>query len=140
MMLSEVGSNVKAPDTQLFVIDANGKKQKEILPSGEEISVGMPNTAPPVITGPRTVDYRGTITLTADKAVNFTTDSNYITLEKVDEKTVKVTSTKNFIKTGSAEIKATPVNGGDAVTVTVKVKPTFWQWLMIIFLFGWIWM
>ena len=98
----------------------------------------------PAIIGPTTVDYKGTTTLIADQPVNFTTDSQYVTLERINDTTVKVTSTKNFIKNGSAVIKATPIDGDiyddEATTITVKVKPTFMQWMQIIFLFGWIWM
>jgi len=49
-----------------------------------------------------------------------------------------VQSAKNFWKTGSAVITAKC----ESVTATcsVSVSPSFWQWLLIIFLFGWIWM
>ena len=56
---------------------------------------------------------------------------------KVDSATGKITSQKAFWKTGSATIKAE--NSEGSVEFNVKVRPTFWQWLMTIFLFGWIW-
>ena len=50
----------------------------------------------------------------------------------------RITSLKNFSKTGSATIKAT--NSAGSVEFNVSVKPTFMQWIMIVVLFGWIWM
>ena len=133
-----IGSWNEEAEMTLFIEDKPDLLDDELVWPSEIVPYPFENTL--TITGPTTVDYKGTITLTADKPVNFTTDSKYITLEKVDSQTVKVTSTKSFIKTGSAEIKATPIGGGEATTVTVKVKPTFIQWLMIIILFGWLWM
>jgi len=50
----------------------------------------------------------------------------------------KITSLKNFSKTGSATIRA--ANSAGFVEFSVSVKPTFMQWIMIVVLFGWIWM
>jgi uncharacterized protein YjdB len=50
----------------------------------------------------------------------------------------KITSLKNFIKTGTAQITAT--NSAGSVTFNVKVAPTSLQWFLCIVLFGWIWM
>ena len=50
----------------------------------------------------------------------------------------KITSLKNFSKTGSATIRAT--NSAGFVEFNVRVQPTFMQWIMIIILFGWLWM
>ena len=99
-----------------------------------------PNTDPPIITGPETVKYKGTITLKSDKSVEFTTNSKYITLKKIDDKTVEVISVRSFRKSNRSVIIATPTAGGDITMVDIKVKPSFGQWLLIIFLFGWIWM
>jgi len=97
-------------------------------------------TVKPAVTGIKDIEYRGSITLTSTNVdAVFTTSSKYVTITKVDDKTVKVTSKRGFIKTGSATITATPVGGGEPVNINVKVKPSFVQWLMIIFLFGWIW-
>jgi hypothetical protein len=50
----------------------------------------------------------------------------------------KITSTKNSNKLGTATITAKNESG--TVEFNVRVSPTFAQWLMIIFLFGWCWM
>ena len=47
-------------------------------------------------------------------------------------------SSKAFSKTGSATITVYDAKNNSA-TCTVTVKPTWWQWLIIILLFGWIW-
>jgi len=55
----------------------------------------------------------------------------------VDQSTGKISSQKAFWKTGLATIKAQ--NSAGSIEFNVKVRPTSWQWLMTIFLFGWIW-
>jgi hypothetical protein len=83
-----------------------------------------------------TIDYVGSKQLSVTgEDITWSGSNKYIT---VDQKTGVITSTKNFIKTGSAQIIAS--NSAGSVAFNVKVKPTFLQWLMIIFLFGWIWM
>jgi len=100
----------------------------------------IPNN-PPVIEGPGTaaMPYRGSMILRANQAVTFNTGSRYVRLEQLDEKTVKVTSTwRFFCKSGKVAIMAT-TGDGDSAAVTVSIKPTFWQYIVIILLFGWIW-
>lgn len=82
-----------------------------------------------------TLDYVGSKQLSVTgESITWSGGNQYVSVDQ----TGKITSTKNFIKTGSAAITAS--NSAGSVTFNVKVKPTFWQWLMIIFLFGWIWM
>jgi len=96
------------------------------------------NVAPAIVGDKNvTIDYLGEKQLQATGADLSWSSSNtkYVT---VDASTGKITSQKNFIKTGSVAIRAT--NSAGYVEFNVKVKPTFIQWIMIIFLFGWIWM
>jgi len=94
----------------------------------------------PTIVGDKniTVDYRGEKQLgslvTGNGLTWSSSNTKYVT---VDVATGKITSAKSFIKTGSVTITAQ--NNAGKVELSVKVKPTFMQWLMIIFLFGWIW-
>ena len=82
-----------------------------------------------------TVDYVGSKQLSVTgESVTWSGSNQYVSVGQ----TGKIASAKNFIKTGSATITAS--NSAGSVTFNVKVKPTFWQWLMIIFLFGWFWM
>ena len=46
-----------------------------------------------------------------------------------------VTATGN----GTATITATSEDGGKTASCTVTVKLAWWQWLIKIMLFGWIW-
>ena len=89
----------------------------------------------PVITGSGcAVRYRGTITLAADQTVEWGGSNKYV--EVHPDGTVE--SLKGFCKTGKATVTATA--NGLTTSYTVRVKPSFCQWLEIIFLFGWIWM
>jgi len=92
---------------------------------------------PGAVRGPATVDYRGSIQLASEGATGWkvTAGGSYVSVDNSG----KVTSKRSFIKTGSATIVATNAQG-ESVPFKVKVKPTFVQWLLIIFLFGWIWM
>ena len=95
----------------------------------------------PTITGDKnvTLDYRGEKQLsgsvTGDGLTWSSSNTKYV---QVDTNTGKITSPKSFIKTGAATITAQ--NSAGKVEFSVKVKPSFSQWLMIILLFGWIWM
>jgi len=99
-----------------------------------------PVIAAPVILGDRNValSYRGEKQLKDMVAggglVWNSSNTKYV---MVDAGTGKITSPKGFIKTGSAIISAQ--NSAGSVEFRVTVKPTFVQWLIIIFLFGWIW-
>ncbi|MCL2300474.1 MAG: hypothetical protein FWC27_10070, partial [Firmicutes bacterium] len=85
-----------------------------------------------------TLHYRGETQLnnfvTGDGLTWSSSNPKYVT---VDPNTGKITSQKSFIKTGSATITAQ--NSAGKVVFNVKVRPTFWQWILIIVLFGWIW-
>lgn len=82
-----------------------------------------------------TVDYVGSKQLSVTGGnITWSGGNNYVSVDQAG----KITSRKNFIKTGSAIIRAS--NSAGYVDFNVKVKPTFVQWLLIIFLFGWIWM
>jgi uncharacterized protein YjdB len=54
---------------------------------------------------------------------------------KVDKDTGKITAVGN----GSATITATSVANGLQDTCEITVKYSFVQWLIVIFLFGWLW-
>ena len=93
----------------------------------------------PALTGEKnvTLTYRGEKELgglAAGENLTWSSSAKYVT---VDPNTGKITSQKAFWKTGGATIKAE--NDAGYVEFNVKVRPTFWQWLLIIFLFGWIW-
>ena len=92
----------------------------------------------PIANGPTstTLEYKASQTLSVNgEGVTWSGGNKYVS---VDPQTGRITSLKNFIKTGSATITAT--NSAGSVSFNVKVAPSFLQWLMIIFLFGWIWM
>ncbi|MDR3314595.1 MAG: Ig-like domain-containing protein [Oscillospiraceae bacterium] len=83
-----------------------------------------------------TLDYKGEATLTTSaKADKWESDNE--SLVTVDQNG-KVQSVHSFTKTGSATITATAADGRTA-TCKVEVKPNWWQWILIIVLFGWIW-
>jgi len=91
-----------------------------------------------------TVGYNGSIQLTAsggNGTYTWSIDSEkYVKLDKKTGTTVSASSIKNFWKLGSATITVKDSNGMQSASFTLKVKPSFWQWIMIIALFGWIWM
>jgi len=51
---------------------------------------------------------------------------------------ITAVSVRSFTKTGSFRVTAYDYFG-ESASCTIKVKPTFTQWLIIIFAFGWIW-
>ncbi len=75
-------------------------------------------------------------TITPDKAINknviWASDNSYVAL--VDQNGI-VTA----IDRGTAIITAKTEDGGFVKTCTVTVKYNWWQWILEIFLFGWIW-
>ncbi|MCL2300506.1 MAG: DUF4091 domain-containing protein [Firmicutes bacterium] len=102
--------------------------------------VPMPPQSAPAIIGDKnvTLDYRGEKQLGGSvTGSGLTWSSSNTKYVAVDPSTGKITSPRSFIKTGSATITAR--NSAGQVELSVKVKPTIWQWLVIIFLFGWIW-
>jgi len=81
------------------------------------------------------IEYLGSVKLWASQKATWGGGNKYI---QVNPQTGEVKSVRGFIKNSSAVITATA--GGQTVHCTVSVKPTVQQWIMIIFLFGWIWM
>ena len=122
--------------------DATITANKFTMPAGpvEVKAIFEPIIAAPIILGDRDVvlSYRGKKQLqdvvAGESLVWSSSNTKYVA---VDAGTGKITSPKSFIKTGSAIITAQ--NSAGSVEFSVKVKPTFIQWLIIIFLFGWIW-
>ena len=96
-----------------------------------------PAPARPVLNGDRnvTLAYRGSKQLSVTgEALEWSSSGKCVAVDQSG----KITSAKEFVKTGSAVVRAG--NSAGYVEFNVKVRPTFWQWLQIIFLFGWIWM
>ena len=111
------------------------KKVKEVVLTGPDGKPLEGNTIK--------LQYKRSITLTTDQPVDFTTDSatrsgKKVKVEQPDTQSVKLTSTRSFFwKSGTATIQA---KAGDVTaTFEVVVKPVWWQYLIIILLFGWIW-
>ena len=94
------------------------------------------NNAPTISSGSNnvTLDYKGSKQLSVSgESVTWGGGNDYVSVDQSG----KITSKQSFIKTGSATITASNVGG--TIAFNVKVKPTFWQWIIIILLFGWIW-
>jgi hypothetical protein len=96
-----------------------------------------PNPAPLTITNaPASLYYKQSVILTASEPVTWSSNSKML---KVDPNTGRVEGVRSFIKTGTATITATSLDGQRTASVNIAIKPTFGQWLVIILLFGWIW-
>ena len=82
------------------------------------------------------LDYLGSkqLAVTGEGVTWSSSNAKYV---KVDPDTGEITSQKGFCKTASATIKAS--NSAGFAEFSVKVRPTFRQWMTVIFLFGWIW-
>ena len=81
------------------------------------------------------------LTLIYKRSDETLTASENVTWTSSNEKVVKV-DTNGHLKTvrrGTATITARSVQGGKTATCTVTVKYLWWQWLIKIFLFGFIW-
>jgi hypothetical protein len=105
----------------------------------ELVAVVEPESEPPTLTLSQTslpLDYKASATLTANESVTWKSDNKAVTVDDSG----KVISVRSFIKTPKASITATSIDGERTATCEVTVKPTWQQWLMIILLFGWIWM
>ena len=88
--------------------------------------------------------YNGTVQLSAsggNGSYTWILDSNaFATLDAAAGDTVTAKPVKNFWKLGSVTIIAEDGNGTQSEPLTLQIRPTFWQWLLIVLLFGWIWM
>jgi len=85
--------------------------------------------------------YRGSEKLTASvsgSAASVVWSSSNTSIVTVDQNgNVQSAKKFGFSKGGTATITAK--GGNTTATCTVSVKPSIWQWLLIIPLFGWIW-
>ena len=99
-----------------------------------EVPISFPTETEP-LTISRTqlqLIYHQKETMTADDTVTWQSDNDAVV--KIDPATGKLTATG----TGTATITATADDGRTA-NCTVTVQYAWWQWLIRIFLFGWIW-
>lgn len=90
-----------------------------------------------------TINYKGTVRLSENLEVNTSNDYK-LTYRSSDESIVTVDENGYVtgVGRGSAEITVTLIDAyGNEVsdTAIVTVNITWWQWLIVIFLFGWIW-
>ena len=92
------------------------------------------------IEGPSSMDYKGSTTVYATAPVVdwWTTSMKASIYPSSDGMSAAVVSERQFWKMGSIEVYARTA-AGDTFYHRIDVKPTFLQWLIIIFLFGWIW-
>ena len=138
-MLSNIGGDVVVPNVQLFITDENGIKQKEVLPDGTEVPYAEtenPSNDPTLNQTSLNLQYREKVQLTANEPVTWSSDSRMV---RVDEQTGEIESVQGFIKTGKATITATSLDGQRVYTYDITITPAWWQWLVIVPLFGWIW-
>ena len=87
------------------------------------------------IKGNSKMQYKGTQTLKVDANGEIEFKSSNPKVVSVDKKTGKVTATGKGTATITATIKGTDVSS----TIKITVSYTWWQWLIKIVLFGWIW-
>jgi len=133
-----INTTTEISDDSSLQVDSNGDGTVDQVIKPDAIIIAQ--TAPTII-GDKNISlkYREEKQLkdsvVGDGLTWSSSNSKYIS---VDTNTGRITSQKSFIKTGTAIITAQ--NSEGKVEFNVKVKPNFVQWLMIIFLFGWIWM
>ena len=84
------------------------------------------------------LQYKSSVTLTASEPVTWSSNSSAV---KVNPATGKVESISvfGFTKSGTTVITATSLDGQRTASVTIQIKPVWWQWIIIIVLFGWLW-
>jgi hypothetical protein len=105
----------------------------------QEIPVKIPINSFTLSADKLNVRYKGTGQLSAyidpiEANVSVTYSSSDESIVTVDD-TGKLTSHKR----GTATITCTTEDGEHTATCTVKVGYTWWQWFIVIILFGWIW-
>jgi len=88
--------------------------------------------------------YKSTVEVKSNMVVQWEINSgkNKVNIKSANGTSCVVASTRNFYpKRGTVQLTAKPFGGtaANATTVNVKVTLSFVQWLIIIFLFGWIW-
>ena len=87
------------------------------------------------IEGNSKMQYKGTQTLKVDANGEVEFKSSNPKVVSVDKKTGKVTATGKGTATITSTIKGTDVSS----SINITVSYTWWQWLIKIVLFGWIW-
>jgi len=104
-------------------------KETPVTPPGDFFTITNAPTAP--------LQYRKSITLSASEAVTWSSDSKAV---KVDPVTGKVESVRSFSKINmNARITATSLDSQRTTSIDIQIKLAWWQWLIVIPLFGWIW-
>lgn len=134
MMSSEIGGNITTANVRLYVTDSNGNITREIQTNGTESTVTITITNAP--TAP--LQYRSSVTLTASEPVTWSSDSPKV---KVNAATGEVQSVYSFFtKSSTVKITATSLDFQRTASITLQIKPTWWQWLLVVLLFGWIYL
>lgn len=95
----------------------------------------------PALSGPASMDYLGTVTVTSNVPIVqwWTTSMQAGIVGSGDGMSARLTSQKQFGKSGRTEVYAKTATG-ETLYLPVTIRPNFGQWMLIIFLFGWIWM
>lgn len=122
---SEMPEEMTIDEALGAAVEAQGLAKKQ---------VPTPLTITNAPSGP--LQYKSSVTLTASEAVTWSSDSPMV---KVNPTTGAVESVRSFIKTGAAKITATSLDGQRTASIDIPIKPAWWQWLIIVVLFGWIW-
>ena len=89
-----------------------------------------------ITNAPGSLQYKSSVTLTASEPATWSSDSSMV---NVNSSTGKVESVRSFIKSGTAKITASSLDGQRTDSIIIQIKPAWWQWLIIVPLFGWIW-
>ena len=134
-MTSTIGGDIAVPNVRLYVTDSSGTIQKEVQTDGTE-------TTPSILTitnAPSApLQYKSSVTLAASEAVTWSSASEMVSVNPTTGK-VESVSIFGFAKSGEAKIIATSLDGQRTASATIQIQPAWWQWIIIIVLFGWIW-
>jgi|GEM_PF-6210700 len=134
-----------ASTSKIFVVDKEGTRISEIMEDGTENSdgVGTPDISVTGITlssNTLSMNYKATdalvATVTPDNATNKT-----VTWKSDNEKvaTIDANGSVQAVGRGTAKITATTDDGQKTASCEVTVKYAWWQWIIIIIFFGWLW-